>query len=154
MKAAKLLRWPHNESLTGVKETNGLAENAVKRVLSGIQGCLLQAGLEDKWWTYACRYFCFARRAKILEGDSIYNKSMENTLIKGSCTLSAAECISFPCQMLNGQRITNTKYGQTPFQEFPWVINLNTAADYARRNRLCYVHPSASFRATILIHLL
>ena len=28
--AAKLLRWPYQDSLTGIKPTNGLAENAVK----------------------------------------------------------------------------------------------------------------------------
>ena len=73
-KAARMLGWPGDKSTHGVKETNGIAENGVQRVTKGTACCLTNAGLEDKWWPYAAKAFCFNRRAKIVDGDSIYNK--------------------------------------------------------------------------------
>ena len=69
-----MLGWPCDKATHGVKQDNGIAEHGVQRVTKGTTCCLTNVGLEDKWWPYAAKAFCFNRRAKIVNGDSIYNK--------------------------------------------------------------------------------
>ena len=54
--AAKQLGWSHPTSVPYKHQSNGLAENTVKRVKRGARVILLMAGLRPKWWPYAVRY--------------------------------------------------------------------------------------------------
>ena len=58
--AAKLL-WPHDTSTPNRAATNGLIERAVQRTKEGTAACLIQSGLDDKWWDLAMQCFCFLR---------------------------------------------------------------------------------------------
>ena len=55
--AIEWLGWPFDPATPGRPSTNGVAEGKVKRVLNGTRTTLLQAGLSERWWTYASRHF-------------------------------------------------------------------------------------------------
>ena len=46
----------------------------VRKGKAGAEGLRSQAGFHKSWWPYSMRHYTFARRAKIVDGDSIYNK--------------------------------------------------------------------------------
>ena len=57
--AAKIFSACDDHSTPGMPRTNGIAENKVKLVLRGARALLRQAGLPAKYWTFACRAFCY-----------------------------------------------------------------------------------------------
>ena len=59
--ACETLGWPRDPSLPHRPQTNGIAENAVKKVSEGTSCCLVQSRLSDERWPYAMRCFCFLR---------------------------------------------------------------------------------------------
>ena len=59
--AADALGWLHDQSTPDRKQTNGVAERAVKRVLEGSRTSLYQSGLDYCWWPSASRVFCALR---------------------------------------------------------------------------------------------
>ncbi len=58
--AARILGLCKDRSTPGRPESNGLAEAQVRRVLQGSRTILEHAGLEPKFWSYACQHFCFS----------------------------------------------------------------------------------------------
>ena len=60
-KAAQALGWLHDTCTPDRKQTNGVAERAVKRVLEGSRTALYTSGLEHAWWPTAARAFCYLR---------------------------------------------------------------------------------------------
>lgn len=59
---------PVEHSTLGMPRTNAIAESKVKLVLHGARVALRQAGLNAKFWPYACRHFCHSRRMMLLLG--------------------------------------------------------------------------------------
>ena len=59
--AARALGWKHDTATPQRPQTNGVAERAVRRVLEGTRSILLASGLPHRWWSEACRCFCFLR---------------------------------------------------------------------------------------------
>ena len=51
--------WNHDESNSYQSETNGIAENAVRRVKEGTSALLVQRGLFEKWWEEAMECLCY-----------------------------------------------------------------------------------------------
>ena len=51
----------HDTSTSHRSETNGIAENAVRRVKEGTSCTLSQSGLCDAWWKEAMMCFCFLK---------------------------------------------------------------------------------------------
>ena len=72
IKAAKMLGWVHGKSTVGIPQTNGQAENAVKRVIHGTRCALAHAGFEERYWSFAAPCWCFNRTAVIVDGNSIF----------------------------------------------------------------------------------
>ena len=56
-KAAQRLGWSHPRSAPFKHQSNGRAENGVKRVKRGGRVALVRCGLRAKWWPYACLYW-------------------------------------------------------------------------------------------------
>jgi hypothetical protein len=50
-------------------ETNGMAENAVKRVKEGTSCSISQSGFVYAWWNQAMDYYCFVRNIVDILGD-------------------------------------------------------------------------------------
>ena len=48
----------HNTAQPFRPETNGIAEQAVRRIKEGTASLLVQSGLNHKWWPMAMRCFC------------------------------------------------------------------------------------------------
>ena len=65
---------PVVHSTPGMPRTNAIAESKVKLVLHGVRVALRQAGLEAKFWPYACKRFCFARNIELNNGDSAFQR--------------------------------------------------------------------------------
>ena len=59
--ACEELGWVHDTSTPYRSESNGIAENAVKRVNEGTSCTLSQSGFSDPWWKEAMQTFCFLR---------------------------------------------------------------------------------------------
>ena len=68
----KRLGIPAEHSTPGMPRTNAVVESKVKLVLHGGRVALRQAGLEAKFWPYACRHFCLARDIEMRDGSSAY----------------------------------------------------------------------------------
>ena len=58
--SAEELGYVYPTSTPGRPGTNGVAENKVRRVLSGARTAWLHAGLDPPWWPFAVRHYCFA----------------------------------------------------------------------------------------------
>ncbi len=69
-KAATDLGWCHGTATPGRKESNGVAEAAVKSVIQGTRSILEKAGFKAAWWPMAVRHWCFATNTAIVEGNS------------------------------------------------------------------------------------
>ena len=69
-KAATDLGWCHGTATPGRKESNGVAEAAVKSVLQGTRSTLENAGFKAAWWPMAVRHWCFATNTAIENGES------------------------------------------------------------------------------------
>jgi len=59
--ACEKLGFPQDGSLPHRPETNGIAENSVKKCREGTSCALYQSRLSDEWWPYALRCYCFLR---------------------------------------------------------------------------------------------
>ena len=57
--AAKALGLSKGLGTPGVKETNGLAESKVRKVLEAARATMDHAGLPPDYWSYASRHYCF-----------------------------------------------------------------------------------------------
>ena len=57
--AAKAMGLNRDHSTQGRPQSNGVAENKVRKVLEGTRTLLDHAGLPPNYWSYACRHFCF-----------------------------------------------------------------------------------------------
>ena len=55
--AARALGWSHPKSAPYKHQSNGRAENAVKRCKRGGRVSLQKAGMQPRWWPYACRHW-------------------------------------------------------------------------------------------------
>ena len=69
-KAATDLGWCHGTATPGRKESNGVAEAAVKAVLQGARSTLERAGFKPAWWPAAVKHWCFAANTAIVDGES------------------------------------------------------------------------------------
>ena len=69
-KAATDLGWCHGTATPGRKESNGVAEAAVKAVLQGARSILERAGFKPAWWPAAVKHWCFAANTAIVDGES------------------------------------------------------------------------------------
>ena len=54
---------------TDWKETNGIAERAVRRIKEGTSAVLLQSGLDEKWWADSMECHCYLRNIQDLLSD-------------------------------------------------------------------------------------
>ena len=57
-------------------ETNGIAENAVKKCKEGTTCAMYQSGFSDAWWHYAMPCFCFLRNVvdELFHGTTAWKK--------------------------------------------------------------------------------
>jgi len=81
IRAAKTLEWRHATCTPGVKESNGVAERAVRKVIEGTRTLLDQSGMPEAFWSYAAKAFCHAVNIEERNGDSPF--SMEETFQEG-----------------------------------------------------------------------
>ena len=58
IRACEDFSWNEDKSTPYRSETNGIAENAVRRVQEGISALLDQSGLSDKWSGQAMECYC------------------------------------------------------------------------------------------------
>ena len=52
---------PPSTSTPHIPQTNGIAENCVRKVSEGTACLLLQSGFSSHWWSDAMQCFCFSR---------------------------------------------------------------------------------------------
>jgi len=71
---AESLGVPNGTSLPGRPQQNGVAERAVRSVVSGARTILEHAGLPHKFWPYAVRHWCFAHNIHQSDGNSPWHK--------------------------------------------------------------------------------
>ena len=64
--AFKGLHWIADTCTPHRKETNGIAERAIRRVREGTASALVQAGMDPIWWAEASQCFCFLRAIRDL----------------------------------------------------------------------------------------
>ena len=74
VQAAKWLGWNHAKAHQGMPRTNPVAERQVQRVSRGLRKILSAAGLPNKFWGLAARYWCFMDNIDCVTGDSRFNR--------------------------------------------------------------------------------
>ena len=57
-KGLKPIHVPHDVSLPYDPQSNGVAENSIRRLKEGTRCLLVQSGLSPVWWAEAVRCFC------------------------------------------------------------------------------------------------
>jgi hypothetical protein len=57
--AAKAIGLCKSSSPPARPEGNGLAESKVRKVLEGTRTIMEHAGMDPKYWSFACKHFCF-----------------------------------------------------------------------------------------------
>ena len=57
-KGLRLIHVPHDASLPYDPQSNGVAENSIRRFKEGTRCLLVQSGLSPMWWAEAARCFC------------------------------------------------------------------------------------------------
>ena len=82
--SARKLKWRLSTATTGMPQTNGVAENCVRRVKEG-GGCgIVQSGLNAATcWPEARQHFCSSANIAITDGDSAYNRRHKAGQFKG-----------------------------------------------------------------------
>ena len=82
--AATSCHWRLATATTGMPQTNGVAENCVRRTKEG-GGCgIVQSGLSPAtFWPLSVEHFCFACNIALVDGDSAYNKRHKTGHFKG-----------------------------------------------------------------------
>ena len=68
-KACEDLAWNHCTSTPQRSETNGIAEEAVRRVKEGTSAVLLQSGLNKSWWADSMECYTYLRNVTDLLSD-------------------------------------------------------------------------------------
>ncbi len=82
--AATALKWRLATATTGMPQTNGVAENCVRRCKEGGGCAIVQSGFNPKTcWPFAGEHFCFANNIAIVNGDSAWNKRHTKGRFKG-----------------------------------------------------------------------
>ncbi len=82
--AATALKWRLATATTGMPQTNGVAENCVRRCKEGGGCAIVQSGFNPKtFWPFAGEHFCFANNIAIVNGDSAWNKRHKKGRFKG-----------------------------------------------------------------------
>ena len=72
--AARRLGWNHAKAHQGRPCTNPVAERQIQRVCRGVRKILSAAGLPNRYWPYASRYWCLMDNIDDQSGDSKYNR--------------------------------------------------------------------------------
>ena len=82
--AATALHWRLSTATTGMPQTNGVAENCVRRTKEG-GGCgIVQSGLNPQtFWPAAGEHYCFSTNIAVIDGDSSYNRRHTQGHFKG-----------------------------------------------------------------------
>ncbi len=82
--AATALKWRLATATTGMPQTNGVAENCVRKTKEG-SGCgIVQSWVEpDSFWGSAGEHYCFSTNIAIIDGDSSYNRRHKIGHFKG-----------------------------------------------------------------------
>ena len=82
--AATSLKGRLGTATTGMPQTNGVAENCVRRCKEGGGCAIVQSGLNPStFWPSAGEHFCFANNIAIVNGDSAWNKRYKKGHCKG-----------------------------------------------------------------------
>ncbi len=82
--AATSLKWRLGTATTGMPQTNGVAENCVRRCKEGGGCAIVQSGLTPStFWPSAGEHFCFANNIAIVNGDSAWSKLHKKGRFKG-----------------------------------------------------------------------
>lgn len=81
-----------------VPQTNGAAENSIRKVTEGTSCALVQSGLSYQWWNWATSCFCFLRNTNDLQagGGTPYFR----------CPGEHPKCLQIPC----GARVDYMKF--------------------------------------------
>ena len=76
VKSCEGLAWNHRTAPPHRSETNGIAENAVRRVKEGTSAVLLQSGLDERWWAGSMECYCYLRNIQDLlrDGETPYER--------------------------------------------------------------------------------
>ena len=71
----RALKWRLATATTGMPQTNGVAENCVRRTKEG-GGCgIVQSGFNPQsFWPEAGQHYCFSTNIAIFDGDSTHNR--------------------------------------------------------------------------------
>ncbi len=82
--SARKLKWRLSTATTGMPQTNGVAENWVRRTQEG-GGCgIVQSGLNAAtFWPEAGQHYCSSTNIAIIDGDSAYNRRHKAGHFKG-----------------------------------------------------------------------
>ena len=132
MQAAKILLWPHDTSAPEVSQTNGLIERQVRILEEGTRTVLLAAGLYQRWWPWAGRYFSSMRNYLPLtkDGKSPYELRFKHGPFPG-LLLPFGHYISF----LPGKRLSK-QLGQFEPRGVPGIFlgwKLNNGCTWSRQ---------------------
>ena len=86
MSAARASHWRLSTATPGMPQTNGVAENCVRRTKEG-GGCgIVQSGFNPRtFWPEAGEHYFFSTNIAIIDGDSSYNKRHTQGHLKGDC---------------------------------------------------------------------
>ena len=73
-KAAIALKWRHSTCTPNRPQSNGAAEQAVRRVLDGTRTILYRSGFPHSWWAEASKCYCCLRNITdvVKEGKTPY----------------------------------------------------------------------------------
>ena len=96
--SARKLKWRLSTATTGMPQTNGVAENCVRRTKEG-GGCgIVQSGLNAAtFWPEAGQHSCCSANIAIIDGDSAYNRRRKAGHFKGqSFPFGALVAFFFP----------------------------------------------------------
>ena len=73
--AARGLSWRLSTATTGMQQTNGVAENCVRRTREGGGSGSVQSGFNPQTlWPEAGEHYCLSTNIAIIDGDSSYNR--------------------------------------------------------------------------------
>ena len=92
--ACETLGWPKDPSIPRRPQTNGIAENAIKKVSEGTSCCMVQSRLSDEWWHYAMRCYCFLRNVvdKLWHGKTVwearFGEECKHVIMPFGCEIS------------------------------------------------------------------
>ena len=100
--AATALTWRLSTATTGMPQTNGVAENSVRRTKEEGGGCgVVQSGFNPPtFWPLAGEHYCISANIAIADGDSAYNRRRKLGHFKGNVSLVVPSLTSCPNPIL------------------------------------------------------